>query len=715
MAHIERGYGVLPAGRRDERGRFKSPWLSELHGYNHRTASREEISAWPASVEQRIGNGTAGILSLGLVLPADVVGIDVDAYDGKRGLETLQRWADDWGPLPPTYIVTARFDGSGIRLFRKPVDWEPNEQRGSGIDFIDHNHRYVIAAGSWHHTGQRYRLVTPAAKLRKHGILPSPADLPELPPAYIDGLRRTAKAVRGSTATTAEIGEFAAQHTANKAPTYLEPVLRDYRAELAESLDNTHSPTFSVLCRIARESRAGAYSFKPAVATVRKLAEQHYQQRDRTFDRADFTRLVGDAVAAAKAENLADLRARLFRDYGTDTRKADPVTGSTNEANWWDDLDDQPSSQPWEKYPLTSPAELASAITPARWLVSGVWIEKSAGVIAGKKKAFKTWQMHALGMSVATGCKYLDEFSVVTQGPVIYLSGEGGEVDFMSRHQAIAKRYDSLADLADVPFHSLHKIAPLDDGEYLDALRHHLDAVQPVLVVIDPLYAYHPQGIDVANVYSRGQMLAQIRSEIEPYAALVIGDHINKSADNSRLDLDDIGFSGVSQWADSWSLQRHRVPFHTVGADSFAKLEVEFGTRRTGSMRHDIDWHLVRDRSDPHVVKWDSCDWSVNQRSNSEGSANPQVLNGAFEAIAALQDHVDVQPYTNKTNTVKAMVAVYEGFSRGQWRELWDKAIKDGYLVSVKRTEQQPYRDSSRLVEIEAFKRGREIGKGGAR
>ncbi|WP_199255245.1 bifunctional DNA primase/polymerase [Mycolicibacterium mengxianglii] len=62
--------------------------------------------------------------------------------------------------FPPTYIVTARTDGSGIRLYRKPADWEGQDQRDTGIEFIDRNHRYLIAPGSWHHIGQLYRLRT---------------------------------------------------------------------------------------------------------------------------------------------------------------------------------------------------------------------------------------------------------------------------------------------------------------------------------------------------------------------------------------------------------------------------------------------------------------------------------------------------------------------------------------------------------------------------
>ncbi|OBA98626.1 hypothetical protein A5666_24405 [Mycolicibacterium fortuitum] len=293
---------------------------------------------------------------------------------------------------------------------------------------------------------------------------------------------------------------------------------------------------------------------------------------------------------------------------------------------------------------------------------------------------------------------------------MIYLSGEGGEDEYKSRHQAICKRYGmNKADIEEFSFSSMHKVAPLDDTDFIDAIRHHLDAVQPVLVVIDPLYAYHPHGIDVSNVYSRGQMLAQIRSEIEPYAALIIGDHINKSARDDTLDLDDIGFSGVSQWVDSWSLQRV-AKFQSTGPDSFAKLQVEFGSRRTGSMRYEIDWHLTRDMTDPDVIKWAACDWTVVD--NKPAQIARSHIDSDEKAIRAIQLDVDNNPETNKTNTLGRLAEAHTGLSRRDWRDMWDRAIRESYLAVVTTTEVRPYGKSTREYQVQRFKRGREIGKG---
>lgn len=357
----------------------------------------------------------------------------------------------------------------------------------------------------------------------------------------------------------------------------------------------------------------------------------------------------------------------------------------TTEEDIWGD-----STQPaWEKYPLVGPAELAAPIKPARWLIERVWIQKSSGVVAGKKKAFKTWQMHSTALAIVTGRRFLDKFAVVTPGPVVYLTGEGGQDEFMSRHQAIARRYGVNADeMRDIPFRAMFHVAALDNDEFTNALRHHLDTVQPVAVYLDPLYAYHPADVDISSVYSRGQMLATIREEIEPYAALIIGDHINKSASNTSLDLDDIGFSGVSQWADSWSIQRHREKFRTEGPNSYAKLEVEFGSRRTGSMRYNVDWNLTRDTSDPTSIKWAACDWAVIPNRDGQVVTPPDAKTDVLRAkkqivqmiLAGIED--GDQCYT-KTELQEAVQAQSD-IPRRRVKEAWDELVDAKALESLR-------------------------------
>jgi hypothetical protein len=67
---------------------------------------------------------------------------------------------------------------------------------------------------------------------------------------------------------------------------------------------------------------------------------------------------------------------------------------------------------------------LAQSIVEQRWLVDRVWLAQSIGMVAGREKMGKTWWELELGLSIATGTSFLDEFEVREQGPVIYIARE---------------------------------------------------------------------------------------------------------------------------------------------------------------------------------------------------------------------------------------------------------------------------------------------------
>ena len=103
-------------------------------------------------------------------------------------------------------------------------------------------------------------------------------------------------------------------------------------------------------------------------------------------------------------------------------------------------------------------------------------------------------------------------------------------------------------------------------------------------------------------------MLANLRMLIGDEAALIVGDHFNKTA-GGRLDLANIAQAGMAQWADSWILQKHR---ETPNLDeSKFWLELETGTRRGGGKHLQVDWTLVRDKSDPDVILWSGVEWDA--------------------------------------------------------------------------------------------------------
>lgn len=138
-----------------------------------------------------------------LRLPDGVVGLDVDHYDNKIGLHTLQQLEQQLGALPLTFMSTGRdpATGSGIRFFRYPGG-KLASTTGASIDVIQHTHRYAAVwpsvAGErvyrwWGHDGDTWI----------SGAPPALEHLPELPTPWVEYLRQGAAAARGPAAPDA--------------------------------------------------------------------------------------------------------------------------------------------------------------------------------------------------------------------------------------------------------------------------------------------------------------------------------------------------------------------------------------------------------------------------------------------------------------------------------------------------------------------------------
>lgn len=129
------------------------------------------------------------------------VGIDEDRYGGKTGGQTIVEAERRWGPLPPNRKSTSRGDGSGIRIYRVPAGLKFVEKLEfpelglGGVDVIQPHHRYVVCWPSTHPEGREYYW------LDDDGTVTTPPraeDVPELPAAWVEGLREAEKPTDGA-------------------------------------------------------------------------------------------------------------------------------------------------------------------------------------------------------------------------------------------------------------------------------------------------------------------------------------------------------------------------------------------------------------------------------------------------------------------------------------------------------------------------------------
>lgn len=147
-----------------------------------RRVNQKKVDAW-------LGAGARG-RNVGLWLPPGVLGIDVDAYK-EGGAETLREIESDLGPLPETWVSSARSDGrSGIRFYRVDEGAAWPGVLGPGIETIHTGHRYAVAPPSVHPETdddgepQIYTWYEPGW-VATHDI-PEVDDLAELPPEWVE-------------------------------------------------------------------------------------------------------------------------------------------------------------------------------------------------------------------------------------------------------------------------------------------------------------------------------------------------------------------------------------------------------------------------------------------------------------------------------------------------------------------------------------------------
>ncbi len=144
--------------------------------------------------------------NVGLRMPRNVIGIDVDDYGEKHGWSSLEAWRQErcLPPLPPTAMSSARPLPSGIRFFRVPSGFKAPGLVVPHVDVVQHRHRYAVAPPSIHPvTGTRYVWFgpdgEPAPEVEGGMLLPGIVHLAELPEEWLQALAPAPETPRPTT------------------------------------------------------------------------------------------------------------------------------------------------------------------------------------------------------------------------------------------------------------------------------------------------------------------------------------------------------------------------------------------------------------------------------------------------------------------------------------------------------------------------------------
>ena len=293
--YLHAGYSPipLPYGK-------KHPPLAGLTGYAGAFVMADDVAKF----------AKLGPRNVGLRLPQDVLGIDVDAYDDKVGAETLAEAEARLGTLPPTWRSTSRDDDpvSGIRLYRVPVGRQWADRVGpddGNVEVIHHGHRYVVAAPSVHPDRREYGWWDsdglPATEP------PKTDELAELPPAWVAELDRGNAGDRDPKADLTQSDAWIwLEGLSDGLPCRSVTTVLDEAAEAFEEAGSRHNIARRHALRLVRLGEQGHVGVRVGLDTLEAMfAAALAGDRD---EGGEWGRMVSGAVALAVASPTPDDR-----------------------------------------------------------------------------------------------------------------------------------------------------------------------------------------------------------------------------------------------------------------------------------------------------------------------------------------------------------------------------------------------------------------------
>jgi hypothetical protein len=278
----------------------------------------------------------------------------------------------------------------------------------------------------------------------------------------------------------------------------------------------------------------------------------------------------------------------------------------------------RPEGLPWVAHDTL----VSMNIKRPRWMIEDVWGAVSAGLVAGEPKTGKSLVALAMGVAVASGEPFLGRFRTKVQGPVLMVDNETGLATTQDRLRRMERYMGLIGDGAvesgpdgfsikfpedsGIPMKFLCDSAfDLTNEDHLKDLVREIEELEPVLVILDPLYLMLG-GIDenrVVELRPTLQWLSQLRNEAGCSIAVV--HHMRKQRDKES------GTRPGQRVSGSWAL--HGWPSSSIYSEQKTSTELGDGwsriristEHRSASPRRPFELAWTMEEDDGFGMSWE--------------------------------------------------------------------------------------------------------------
>jgi AAA domain len=221
---------------------------------------------------------------------------------------------------------------------------------------------------------------------------------------------------------------------------------------------------------------------------------------------------------------------------------------------------DAQATEPGYRCDLIDSATFASGDYKPEWLVKRLLVRNQPGVIGGPRKCLKTSVIVDLAVSLAAGIPFLGKFAVYRPVRVAMLSRESREWTLQETARRICSaRGVDFAGLSDRLYWGF-RLPQLARPDQLAALRDALIERKIEALLFDPLYLSLLAGqtdLEASNLFQIGPLLLAVgRTCLDVGCTPFLVHHTKKFTSKvlEPLDLDDLAYAGISEFARQWLL-----------------------------------------------------------------------------------------------------------------------------------------------------------------